>query len=93
MSVVARTAALFRPRSAAVKVGPIGVDIALEEVHLVQLQSAANCNPVVRAKASLNISGSRDALFEKPHQFRSLIKRALASDRFQGNKAVLALPS
>ncbi|MCP5089972.1 MAG: pilus assembly protein PilM, partial [Gammaproteobacteria bacterium] len=47
----------------------------------------------VRAKASLNISGSRDALFEKPHQFRSLIKRALASDRFQGNKAVLALPS
>lgn len=93
MSVVTRTAALFRPRSAAVKVGPIGVDIALEEVHLVQLESAANCYPVVRAKASLTINGSRRELFEQPHQFRSLIKRALASDRFQGNKAVLALPS
>jgi len=93
MSVAARTAALFRPRKAAVKVGPIGIDVALEEIHLVQLESAAGQHPVVRAKASLSINGSRDELLEQPHQFRSLVKRALASDRFQGNKAVLALPS
>lgn len=93
MSVAARAAALFRPRKAAVKIGPIGVDIALEEVHLVQLESAANSYPVVRAKASLDIDGSRHELLDQQHQFRSLIKRALASDQFQGNKAVLALPS
>ena len=83
MSVAARAAALFRPRKAAVKIGPIGVDNALEEVHLVQLESAADSYPVVRATASLNIDGSRHELLDQQHQFRSLIKRALASDRFQ----------
>jgi len=93
MSVVARTAALFRPRSAAVKVGPIGVDIALEAIHLVQLEAAEGSKPAVRAKVSLDINGSRDELLQQPLQFRSLIKRALAGDRFKGNKVVLALPS
>ncbi|MCP4299265.1 MAG: pilus assembly protein PilM [Gammaproteobacteria bacterium] len=93
MSVVARAAALFRPRSAALRLGPIGVDIALEAIHLVQLAAAENCSPVVRARASLPINGTRRELLEQPHQFRSLIKRALAADRFQGKKAVLALPS
>jgi len=93
MSVLARTAALFRPRSSALTVGPIGMDIALEAIHLVQLESAEGRKPVVRAKASLEINGSRRELLQQPHQFRSLIKRALVSDRFQGNKAVLALPS
>lgn len=93
MSVIARAAALFQPRTAAVKVGPIGVDIALEAVHLVQLEAAENHKPVVRAKVSLDIDGSRDELLQHPHQFRSMIKRALAAGRFQGNKAVLALPS
>jgi len=93
MSVIARTAALFRPRSSAVAVGPIGVDIALESIHLVQLESAQDQKPVVRARSSLEINGSRRELLQQPHQFRSLIKRALADDRFRGNKAVMALPS
>ncbi len=93
MSVLARSAALFRPRSSAAIVGPIGIDVALEAVHLVQLQAVANHKPVVRAKASLDINGTRRELLQQPQQFRSLIKRALASDRFHGHKAVLALPS
>ncbi len=93
MSLVARTTALFRPRSSAVSVGPIGIDVGLEAMHFVQLESSGDQKPVVRAKASLEINGSRRELLEQPHQFRSLIKRALASDRFRGNKAVLALPS
>ena len=93
MSLVARTTALFRPRSSAVSVGPIGVDVGLEAMHFVQLESGGEQKPVVRAKATLEINGTRRELMEQPHQFRSLIKRALASDRFQGNKAVLALPS
>ena len=69
------------------------MDIALEAMHLVQLEAAENCMPVVRAKASLDIGGSRKELLQQPQQFRALIKRALASDRFQGKKVVLALPS
>lgn len=86
------SAAKFR-RSSAVRVGPIGLDVALEAIHLVQLEAADDHHPVVRARASLDIKGSRQELLEQPHQFRSLIKRALAADRFQGNKAVLAMPS
>lgn len=93
MSVVARTTALFRPRTSAVRTGPIGVDVALEAVHLVQLESTENGTPVVRARASQEIDGSRRELLDQPQQFRSLIKRALASDQFRGNKAVLAMPS
>jgi len=93
MSVIARTTAMLRPRSATVKFGPIGVDIALEAIHMVQLQAEENHRPSVRAKVSLEISGSREDLLQQPHQFRSLIKRALTSAPFKGNKAVLALPS
>lgn len=93
MSVVARTASLFRPRSSAVTIGPIGVDVALEAIHLVQLESAQDEKPVVRAKASIEINGSRRELLQQPQQFRSLVKQALAADRFQGHKAVMALPS
>lgn len=93
MSVLARTAALFRPRASAVTVGPIGIDIALEAIHLVQLESSEGQKPMVRAKVSLDIRGSRRELLQQPLKFRSLMKRALAADRFQGNKTVLALPS
>ena len=93
MSFLARTSAQLRPRSSAVNVGPIGIDIALEAMHLVQLEAATGGKLAVRAKASLDIKGSRRELLQQPHQFRSLVKRALAADRFQGNKAVLALPS
>ncbi|NNJ79073.1 MAG: hypothetical protein HKP19_07420, partial [Xanthomonadales bacterium] len=93
MSVLARTAAIFTPRSSAVTVGPIGIDIALEAIHFVQLEAAGSSKPVVRAKASLDIQGTRRELMQQPHQLRSLVKRAFASDRFQGNKTVLALPS
>jgi len=62
-------------------------------MHLVQLEAAVGQKPVVRAKATLDIAGSRRELLQQPHQFRSLVKRALASDRFRGNKVVLALPS
>ena len=73
--------------------GPIGLDVALEAVHLVQLEQSSMGHPIVRARASLDIKGSRRELLEQPHQFRSLVRRALAADNFQGRKAVLAMPS
>lgn len=93
MSVLTRSAALFRPNPSLAKVGPIGIDVALEAIHLVQLESSKSGHPVVRARASVDINGSRRELLEQPLQFRSLLKRALSADRFAGRKAVLAMPS
>ncbi|MDH3374181.1 MAG: pilus assembly protein PilM [Gammaproteobacteria bacterium] len=92
MSVVAKTAALLRPRSSSVKVGPIGIDFALEAIHLVQLEKAVGKPPTVRARVSLPFDGSRRKLLKNSHQFRTLIKRALNADRFYGRKAVIAIP-
>jgi Tfp pilus assembly PilM family ATPase len=60
---------------------------------MVQLESSASGRPAVRARASVDIQGTRSELLQQPLQFRSLIKRALLTDDFVGKKAVLALPS
>ena len=93
MNVIAKTAALLRPRTSDLKIGPIGIDFGLEALHLVQLAVAAGKSPEVRARVSLSFDNPRRELLENPHQFRSLIKRALAADRFYGRKAVIAMPS
>ena len=92
MSVVAKTLAMFRTQSGARHIGPIGVDFALEYIHLVQLESLADGALHVRAKATMPFDCPRRELLARPHQFRSLVRRALDSDRFYGRKAVLAMP-
>ena len=92
MNVVARTAALLRPNTATRTVGPIGIDLALESVHLVQLEAAAGKPATVRARVSLPLDCTRQELLADPRKFRSLMKRALGADRFSGRQAVLALP-
>ncbi|MDH3545957.1 MAG: pilus assembly protein PilM [Gammaproteobacteria bacterium] len=92
MSVVAKTAALLRPRASSCRVGPIGIDIGLEAIHLVQLQTVSDQPPELRARASLDFDCPRSELLESPHRFRSLIKRALAADNFYRREAVIAIP-
>jgi len=93
MNVVAKTAALLRPRASSQKIGPIGVDFGLESMHLVQLEVAAGKLPEVRARVSMSYAAPRREVLANPHQFRSLIKRALDADRFYGRKAIVAIPS
>lgn len=93
MSLVAKTAALLRPRASNQRIGPLGIDFSLEALHLVQLEAATGEPPVVRARASLPFDCPRREVLESPLRFRSLIKRALACDNFYGRKAVIAVPS
>jgi len=93
MSVVAKAVSFLSPRASSKAVGPIGIDFGLEAVHLVQLATSAGKAPVVRARASLAYDSPRRDVLTNPHQFRSLIKRALAADRFYGRKAVIAIPA
>lgn len=83
---------MLRPRAAARRIGPIGVDFGLEAMHLVQLEAASGRLPDVRARVSLGYESRREML-KNPHQFRALIRRALNADRFYGRKAVIAMPS
>lgn len=93
MSLVARAAAMFSSSASQRRIGPIGIDFGLESMHLVQLESAAGKPPTVRARLSLPYDSPRREVLENPHQFRTLMKRALAGDRFYGRKAVVAIPS
>ena len=93
MSLAARALSVFQPAANARQVGPIGIDFALESVHLVQLEKTSTGALQVRARASVPFEGPRRELLERPHQFRSLIRRALGEAKFQGRKAVLAMPS
>ena len=93
MSVVAKAASLLSPRTSRKAIGPIGVDFGLEAVHLVQLVAATGESPVVRARASIAYDSPRRDVLTNPHQFRSLMKRALSADDFYGRKAVIAIPA
>ena len=58
-----------------------------------QLEAAAGKLPEVRGRVSMSYDVSRREVLASPHQFRSLIKRALEADRFYGRKAIVAIPS
>ncbi len=93
MSLLAKTAALLRPRVAVRQTGPIGIDFSLESLHLVQLQADSGQRPSVRARASVTFDGPRQDILKSRMLFRTLFKRALGSGDFHGRKAVIAIPS
>ncbi|MGB5247950.1 MAG: pilus assembly protein PilM [Woeseia sp.] len=93
MSAIASAVARLRGHPSRHAVGPIGIDFALEEVHLVQLESAENGALQVRARATLPFETSRSETLADPLVFKRLIKKALATDDFHGRKCVLAVPS
>ncbi len=91
--MLAEAIARLLPRSSDVATGPIGIDFALESVHMVQLAQAAGARPSLRANASVRFEAPRAEILQNQHQFRSLVKRALDADDFAGRKAVIAVPS
>lgn len=93
MNSLSRAAALFRPKTEPATVGPIGIDFALESIHLVQLEFSAGNAPTVRARASLPFDSARRDVLMDAQKFRSLINRALSSENFYGRKAIVAIPS
>lgn len=90
---MAEALARLRTRASDVTIGPIGIDFALEAVHLVQLARAGAGRAAVRAHASVPFSAPRSEILKNQHQFRSLLKRALRAGKFVGRKAVIAVPS
>jgi len=93
MSLASTAAALLKPRGSHDAVGPIGIDFSLEQLHLVQLKGFSDGRPQAHAQVSLDFGCARREVLSNPLQFRSLMKRALAADRFAGRRCVIAVPS
>jgi type IV pilus assembly protein PilM len=74
------------------RIGSIGLEFAREKIHMVQLERASAGHIKVRASTSLAYPGSREALLGSSSTLRSLLRPALRSNPFHGNRIVAALP-
>ncbi len=93
MSALAKAVSMFRPKSGMQKIGPIGVDFALESLQLVQLESIAGESPIVYARATVPYDGPRHDVLDDPKRFAETIRKGLAAEEFYGRNAVLAVPT
>jgi type IV pilus assembly protein PilM len=93
MSTLASVIQKFKPTANATRIGPIGLECSLTELHLVQME-VSNDNVITRhAMASLPYPESREAMFSAPKKMRALIHQAMGSDRFHGKQVITTLPA
>ncbi len=94
MSAFARLAARWRPaHGSKPATGPIGIDLALERMHLVQLCRDANDGIAVKTHTSVAYPISRGDIFDSETALTPLLRAALRSVPFSGRNAVVALPA
>ncbi|MEM7219660.1 MAG: pilus assembly protein PilM [Pseudomonadota bacterium] len=72
--------------------GPIGIELALERLHMVQVRNTAT-GPRIHACASLPVDVQQDALLQRPDALRELIRDGRRSHGFHGDQAVAAMPA
>lgn len=73
--------------------GPIGLDIGLETLNLVQLRRDAAGALALQAAARAPHAMERDTLLAQPKAFKIGLKQALAGQPFIGRQVVSALPA
>jgi type IV pilus assembly protein PilM len=74
------------------KLGPIGFDLAIERLNLMQMEKIANGGFKVRAAASIEYPTNRDDLIASPGDFCAFVRGALKTKPFKGKKIVSRLP-
>lgn len=72
-------------------VGPIGFDLSLEKLNLVQMRFSG-AHPEIVAVASVEHESDRQTLLQNPKLIKPLVKDALKQGRFKGRKVVSTLP-
>ncbi len=72
--------------------GAIGLEFALQELHMVQLVRRGD-GIAVRARALVDYPLPRDTLLESRDDCRALLRRALKEDRFRGRDVISVLPA
>lgn len=83
---------IFPTRRNGVQTGPIGLEFADEELHMVQLERAPGGAIRPRARALVAYPSSYDDLMAAPGDVRKLVSQALKQDRFQGRRIVTVMP-
>ena len=78
--------------SPAKKIGPIGIEISHENLHMVQMEKTGS---VIRIRAAVSqpYSGGRQSLLESPKALRKLVRSARRGRHFRENKIVTCVPS
>jgi type IV pilus assembly protein PilM len=74
------------------RTGPIGLHMAREAIHLVQLELCASGVAGVRAWASVPFPDGSDEILQSPKRLRMLLRKDLVSGAFKGRKVVSAMP-
>lgn len=83
----------LHPGQVPAHVGPIGVQFARDELHLVQMQRASEGVLSVHARASIPYPAPLDQVMSNPGRLRSLLHRALRSNGFVGRRVVSSMAS
>ncbi|MDH3527307.1 MAG: pilus assembly protein PilM [Gammaproteobacteria bacterium] len=93
MGALAAAIQRFYPVAKTRRIGPIGLECSLSELHMVQMATDSDGSLVVTARASLPYGAPREEMLASPKRMRELVHRALNADRFQGRLVVSMLPS
>ncbi len=80
-----------RPQNS--KLGAIGVDFAIEKMHLVQMEKIVSGDVIFRARTSIRYPETREELLNSPRELKQLLHRALHSGPFNGRKIVTTMPA
>jgi type IV pilus assembly protein PilM len=80
------------PRANGARIGPLGLELSREKLHLVQLERTDEGRITLRAHASVPLPCERAELERSPRALRKLLARAFAADHFKGRQTVLAMP-
>ncbi len=74
------------------KTGPIGLDLGLEKLNMVQINAREN-HPEIHAACSNYHNSNIDSLLAEPKLFRNLVSSIFKNYRFKGKKVVSSMPS
>jgi len=74
------------------RVGPIGLDVGTNALHLCQLGAAQADSYPVLARTSVPFTGSREELLDSPVLLKKLLKQGMRGQGFRGKHMVTALP-
>lgn len=78
-------------KSAKAQAGPIGLEFAYEEVHLVQLERCSSGKINLLASSAIPYPLAREQLLSSPKAVKTLLNRALKSAPFSGRDVVTTM--
>jgi type IV pilus assembly protein PilM len=71
---------------------PVGLQMGMERLNLVQMQYSAAGPPGIRAAAALDYGCARKEMLANPRRLKALVKRAFGEQPFSGTRAVACMP-